>query len=101
MNGQPAGSGPVAPPLHPCVASAVPLLGSCWAAAGRMPICLPARLPHQCPHLSHVWAANLNARPARASALTWHLQEGQGFSIAMAALDGGRINIAACRQGGP
>lgn len=27
-------------------------------------------------------------------------QEGQGFSIAMQALDGGRINIAACSVGG-
>jgi isobutyryl-CoA dehydrogenase len=27
-------------------------------------------------------------------------REGQGFSIAMAALDGGRINIASCSIGG-
>lgn len=56
--------------------------------------------PHTCPAACPTAESTCNncSHPALAGPAS--LQEGEGFSIAMAALDGGRINIGACSVGG-
>ena len=39
-------------------------------------------------------------RPKTINAMTLEMSEGIGFKIAMAGLDGGRLNIGACSIGG-